>query len=83
MCQNNLAIQEKYSESERRKYEESRKEYWDYYSTKETAEKKGRAEGQKQEKTETVRRLKALGLTIEQIAQGTDLTIDKVMTILS
>ena len=43
----------------------------------------GIAEGQKQEKTETVRRLKALGLTIEQIAQGTDLTIDEVMTILS
>ena len=35
----------KYSESERRQYEESRKDYWDYYSTVTTAEKKGRAEG--------------------------------------
>ena len=47
MCQNNLAMQEKYSESERRKYEESRKEYWDYYSTMETAEKKGQKVWQK------------------------------------
>ena len=35
----------RYSESERRQYEESRKDYWDYYSTVTTAEKKGRAEG--------------------------------------
>ena len=35
----------KYSAKERQKYEESRKDYWDYYSTVTTAEKKGRAEG--------------------------------------
>ena len=97
----------RYSESERRQYEESRKDYWDYYSTVTTAEKKGRAEGlaegmekglaegmekglaegmeegQQQEKVETVRRLQAMGLTVEQIAQGVELTIDEVKTLLS
>ena len=31
----------KYNPAERRMYEESRKEYWDYTSTLQTAEKKG------------------------------------------
>jgi len=35
----------RYSELERRQYEESRKEYWDYFSTMETAEKKGHMKG--------------------------------------
>ena len=35
----------RYSEAERRQYEESRKEYWDYFSTMETAEKKGHKKG--------------------------------------
>ena len=43
----------------------------------------GLAEGQQKEKTETVLRLKALGLSIEQIAQGTGLNADEVITILS
>ena len=29
------------SETERRQYEESKKEYWDYYSTMQTAHNKG------------------------------------------
>ena len=43
----------------------------------------GLAEGQQKEKTETVLRLKTMGLSIEQIAQGTGLTVDEVTTILS
>ena len=35
----------RYNPTERRQYEESRKEYWDYTSTLQTAEKKGHAEG--------------------------------------
>ena len=35
----------KYNPAERRMYEESRKEYWDYTSTLQTAEKKGFVEG--------------------------------------
>ena len=42
----------------------------------------GLAEGQQKEKTDTVLRLKALGLSIEQISQGTGLTADEVTTIL-
>ena len=42
----------------------------------------GRAEGQLQEKAETVRRLQSMGLTVEQIAQGVELTVDEVKTLL-
>ena len=41
-----------YSETERRQYFESQKEYWDYYSTMQTALNKGRAEGLKQGRAE-------------------------------
>jgi predicted transposase/invertase (TIGR01784 family) len=68
----------KYSEAERRQYEASQKEYWDYTSTLETAERKGI----KKEKTETAFRLQAMGLTVEQIAQGADMSIDEVKTLL-
>ena len=80
-----------YDEKERRQYEASLKEYWDYTSTMDTVymkgkkegEEKGREEGRLKEKKETVLRLHALGLTAEQIAQGTDLTTDEVTAILS
>ena len=72
----------KYSEAERRQYEASQKEYWDYTSTLETAERKGEVIGVLKEKAETVRRLQAMGLTLEQIAQGVDISIDKVQKIL-
>jgi len=38
----------KFNPKERREYEESIKEYWDYYSTMNTAIKKGHAEGQEE-----------------------------------
>ena len=44
----------KYSDAERRQYEASQKEYWDYTSTLETAERKGALKG----KTEIVQRMK-------------------------
>lgn len=52
-------------------------------TAKDEGRAEGLAEGQKKEKAATVLRLKALGLTVEQIAQGTGLTIDEVTTILS
>ncbi len=105
----------KYSEAERRQYEASQKEYWDYTSTLETAELRGRVEGREEglqegleqglqegreqgllqgrqeglqegrenEKMETVRRLHAMGLSLEQIAQGTDMQVDEVQKLLS
>ena len=72
----------KYSEAERRQYEASQKEYWDYTSTLETAERKGEVIGVLKEKAETVRRLQAMGLTLEQIAQGVDISIGEVQKIL-
>ena len=68
----------KYSDAERRQYEASQKEYWDYTSTLETAEMKG----VKKEKIETVLRLQRMGLSVEQIAQGADMSIDEVKKLL-
>ena len=61
-----------------KKYEASQKEYWDYTSTLETAEMKG----VKKEKIETVLRLQKMGLSVEQIAQGADMSIDEVKKLL-
>ena len=72
----------KYNSSERRQYEESQKEYWDYTSTLQTAEKKGRAEGRAEEKRDTARKLKAMDvLSDEQIAAATGLTIDEIKSL--
>ena len=79
-----------YSEAERRQYEASQKEYWDYTSTMDTAYMKGeqkglekgreegRAEGREEEKFSMARRMKADGLPIETIAKYTGLTVDEV-----
>lgn len=64
----------KYSETERRQYEASQKDYWDYTSTLETAELKG----VQREKIETIHRLQAIGLPIEQIAQGVGMDSEEV-----
>ena len=64
----------KYSDAERRQYEESKKDYWDYYSTMKTAKRKAR----EKEKVETVFRLKEMGLSLNQIAQGAGLSIEEV-----
>ena len=80
----------KYSDAERRLYEASQKEYWDYTSTLETAERTGEIkgiqqglqQGVKQEKIETIHRLQAMGFSIEQIAQGTDMGIEEVKKLL-
>ena len=42
----------------------------------------GLEQGAQREKTNTVRRLQALGLTVEQIAQGADMTVEEVMKLL-
>ena len=43
----------------------------------------GMEKGQQQEKVDTVRRLQALGLSVDQIAQGAGLTTEEVKSILS
>ena len=70
--------------------EKSKKVFWDNYSVMKTAERKGEIkgiqqglqQGVQQEKIETIHRLQAMGLSVEQIAQGTDLGIEEVKKLL-
>ena len=65
----------KYTPVERQDYEESLKNFRDWYSCLVTAERKGRAE----ERLSIARNLKASGaLTISQIAMATNLTENEV-----
>ena len=80
----------KYTNAERQQYEASLKEYWDYTSTMETAFRKGKKEGEElgmekgmekgrqEEKTETVRKMKAKGYDTETIAEITGLAIEEI-----
>ena len=77
----------KYTPVERQDYEESLKNFRDWYSCLVTAvrkgraegRKEGRAEGRKEERLSIARNLKASGaLTISQIAMATNLTEDEV-----
>ena len=72
----------KYSEADRRRYEESKKEYWDYYSTVKTAEQKGeakgRAEGREEANRSNARKMKSLGIETSVISQVTGLTAAEI-----
>ena len=68
----------RYSETERRQYEESKKVFWDNYSVLKTAERKGALK----EKTETIHRMKAKGFSIEDISDIAGLTIEEVKKLL-
>ena len=63
----------RYSESERRQYEESKKVFWDNYSVLKTAEKKGILK--------TARNMKAKGFSVNDIAEITGLTIEEIETL--
>ena len=75
-----------FTPEERREYAESVKDYWDYYSTMQTAHKKGKAEGlaegeakgRAEEKKENARRMKADGMAADLIAKYTGLTVDEI-----
>ena len=68
----------KYSAEERRQYEASQKEYWDYTSTLETAELKGEKKGETNKSLEIAQRMKAKGFTTEDIAEMTELSIEEI-----
>ncbi|MBQ6377399.1 MAG: hypothetical protein IJJ56_01225, partial [Prevotella sp.] len=71
-------------------YQESIKDYWDYYSTMTTSynkgkakglaegQAKGRAEGMAKANRENGRRMKADGMTVELIAKYTNLTVKEI-----
>lgn len=62
--------------------EESLKQYRDMSNIIASAERRGESNGIKKEKIDTAHRLYSMGLSIDQIAQGTDLTVDEVKNIL-
>ena len=76
----------KYSDDERRRYVESKKEYWDYYSTMKTATDKakkegleeGRAEGLKQANRENARKMKQLNIAVDVISRVTGLSSTEI-----
>ena len=71
-----------YTPEERREYEASVKDYWDYFSTMKTAVDKAKveakAEGKVEEKLATAKRMKALGHDIKTIAEVTQLSPEQI-----
>ncbi|MCQ2975539.1 MAG: Rpn family recombination-promoting nuclease/putative transposase, partial [Bacteroidales bacterium] len=86
----NLAEISKYNKAERLAYQESLKDYRDYYNTIASAEErgreegeiigieKGRAEGRAEEKLEMARKMKADGMSYEIITKYSGLSIDEI-----
>ena len=79
----------KYSEAERRQYEASLKEYWDYTSTMDTVYRKGENKGREEGRAEglaeglavVARNLKAMGLAVEDIMKATGLSAEEIGTL--
>ena len=67
---------------ELREYEDSLKAYRDIKNSIDTAKEEGREEGRVEgiakEKLATAKRLLGMGLTQEQVAKGTDLSIEEI-----
>ncbi len=67
---------------ELREYEDSLKAYRDIKNSIDTAKEEGREEGRvegiAEEKLATAKRLLGMGLTQEQVAKGTDLSIEDI-----
>ena len=67
---------------ELREYEDSLKAYRDIKKSIDTAKEEGREEGRVEgiakEKLATAKRLLGMGLTQEQVAKGTDLSIENI-----
>ena len=74
-----------FTPQERREYEESVKDYRDYYSTMKTAHKKGkeegRAEGRAEEKLANARNLRDNGVPVDVIAKSLGLTTEEIETL--
>lgn len=85
----------KFTKTELREYEDSLKAYRDLKNSLDTAEEKGRAEGRAEgreegreegraeERVKMVRDLLVFGLSVEQIAKATHLTVDDVNALLN
>lgn len=65
----------------RAEYEARIKELNDFYAGKTTSYKEGMEKGAHEKAIETAKRLLKMGLSMEQIAQATDLSIKEIMTL--
>lgn len=80
----------KYSDAERRQYEESKKVFWDNFSVLKTARDKGLQEGIQQgiqqgiqnEKKETILRMKAKGFSLDDISESVGISKEEIATLL-
>ena len=68
----------RFTQKERREYQESMKDYWDNYSIVTTALDKGRAEGRDERSLEIARGMKAESLSIDLISKLTGLSPDEI-----
>lgn len=68
----------KYTPQERQDYEESLKNFRDWFSVLSTAEKKGRAEGRDERSVEIARSMKTDGIPLSVIEKHTGLTADEI-----
>lgn len=71
----------KFTPKERQAYEESVKEFRDYYNTMVTAHKNGRAEGERKKALDVASNLKAMGLSADDISKATGLSPDEVKSL--
>ena len=63
---------------DRAEYEESLKVFWDFSNVLSTAERKGRAEGERETNLRNAKNFKALGVDVETISKATGLTKEEI-----
>ena len=63
---------------DRAEYEESLKVFWDFTNVLSTAERKGRAEGERETNLRNAKNFKALGVDVETISKATGLTKEEI-----
>lgn len=71
-----------YSPEERREYEASVRDYWDYFSTMKTAtdkaEKRGVEKGEKKKASDIARKMRDKGFAVEDISDVTGLSVEEI-----
>ena len=63
---------------DRAEYEESLKVFWDFSNVLSTAERKGRAEDERETNLRNAKNFKALGVDVETISKATGLTKEEI-----
>jgi predicted transposase/invertase (TIGR01784 family) len=66
------------SNMDRVEYEESLKVFWDFSNVLSTAERKGRAEGERETNLRNAKNFKALGVDVGTISKATGLTKEEI-----